>query len=39
MGKFLCTASGNPTVVVKFMPGAGSTKSNWFQEQKHRTVP
>ena len=27
---------GNPTVVVKFMPGAGSTKgANWFQEQKH----
>ncbi len=26
---------GNPTVVVKFMPGAGSTKgANWFQEQK-----
>ncbi|MGI9418852.1 MAG: tricarboxylate transporter [Geminicoccaceae bacterium] len=25
---------GNPTVVVKFMPGAGSTKgANWFQEQ------
>ena len=23
---------GNPTVVVKFMPGAGSTKgANWFQ--------
>lgn len=27
---------GQPTVVVKFMPGAGSTKgANWFQEQKH----
>ena len=27
---------GNPTVVVKFMPGAGSTKgANWFQEQQH----
>lgn len=26
---------GSPTVVVKFMPGAGSTKgANWFQEQK-----
>lgn len=26
---------GNPTVVVKFMPGAGSTKgANWFQGQK-----
>lgn len=25
----------NPTVVVKFMPGAGSTKgANWFQEQE-----
>ncbi|MEM9676543.1 MAG: tricarboxylate transporter [Pseudomonadota bacterium] len=25
---------GNPTVVVKFMPGAGSTKgANWFQRQ------
>jgi tripartite-type tricarboxylate transporter receptor subunit TctC len=25
---------GNPAVVVKFMPGAGSTKgANWFQEQ------
>lgn len=25
---------GNPSVVVKFMPGAGSTKgANWFQEQ------
>ena len=30
------TMSGNPNVVVKFMPGAGSTKgANWFQEQKH----
>lgn len=28
---------GKPTVVVKFMPGAGSTKgANWFQEQKHK---
>ena len=28
---------GNPTVVVKFMPGAGSTKgANWFQEQTHK---
>ncbi len=28
---------GNPTVVVKFMPGAGSTKgANWFQNQKHK---
>jgi tripartite-type tricarboxylate transporter receptor subunit TctC len=28
---------GNPTVVVKFMPGAGSTKgANWFQEQSHK---
>ncbi|MEC9198482.1 MAG: tricarboxylate transporter [Pseudomonadota bacterium] len=28
---------GQPTVVVKFMPGAGSTKgANWFQEQKHK---
>ena len=28
---------GNPTVVVKFMPGAGSTKgANWFQRQKNR---
>ena len=28
--------AGNPNVVVKFMPGAGSTKgANWFQEQKH----
>lgn len=27
---------GNPTVVVSFMPGAGSTKgANWFQEQEH----
>jgi len=27
---------GEPTVVVKFMPGAGSTKgANWFQEQKY----
>ncbi len=27
---------GNPTVVVKFMPGAGSTKgANWFQDQEH----
>ena len=27
---------GQPTVVVKFMPGAGSTKgANWFQGQKH----
>lgn len=27
---------GNPNVVVKFMPGAGSTKgANWFQEQTH----
>ena len=27
---------GNPNVVVKFMPGAGSTKgANWFQEQNH----
>ncbi|MBO9466502.1 tricarboxylate transporter [Tropicibacter sp. R15_0] len=26
---------GQPTVVVKFMPGAGSTKgANWFQKQK-----
>ena len=26
---------GNPAVVVKFMPGAGSTKgANWFQEQQ-----
>ncbi len=26
---------GNPTVVVKFMPGAGSTKgANWFQKEK-----
>ena len=28
---------GNPTVVVKFMPGAGSTKgANWFDEQKYK---
>lgn len=28
---------GNPTVVVKFMPGAGSTKgANWFQNQKYK---
>ena len=28
---------GNPSVVVKFMPGAGSTKgANWFQGQRHR---
>lgn len=27
---------GRPTVVVKFMPGAGSTKgANWFQEQEY----
>lgn len=27
---------GNPTVVVKYMPGAGSTKgANWFQEQEY----
>ncbi|MFY0690535.1 MAG: tricarboxylate transporter [Paracoccaceae bacterium] len=27
---------GNPTVVVKYMPGAGSTKgANWFQEQSY----
>ncbi|MEM8788447.1 MAG: tricarboxylate transporter [Pseudomonadota bacterium] len=27
---------GNPNVVVKFMPGAGSTKgANWFQEQDY----
>ncbi len=27
---------GQPTVVVKFIPGAGSTKgANWFQEQEH----
>ena len=26
---------GNPTVIVKFRPGAGSTRgANWFQEQK-----
>ena len=25
---------GNPTVIVKYMPGAGSTKgANWFQKQ------
>jgi len=30
------TLKGSPTVVVKFMPGAGSTKgANWFQRQKH----
>ena len=30
------TLPGNPTVVVKFMPGAGSTKgANWFQKQTH----
>lgn len=30
------TLPGNPTVVVKFMPGAGSTRgANWFQEQEH----
>lgn len=30
------TLPGNPSVVVKFMPGAGSTKgANWFQEQKN----
>ncbi len=29
-------APGEPTVVVKFMPGAGSTKgANWFQDQEH----
>lgn len=29
---------GAPTVVVKFMPGAGSTKgANWFQQQKMAT--
>ena len=29
--------AGNPTVVVKFMPGAGSTKgANWFNEQKYK---
>ncbi len=28
---------GKPTVVVKFMPGAGSTKgANWFQDQKYK---
>ena len=28
---------GNPKVVVKFMPGAGSTKgANWFQKQRHK---
>ncbi len=28
---------GEPTVVVKFMPGAGSTKgANWFQKQTHK---
>ncbi len=28
---------GNPTVVVKFMPGAGSTKgANWFQGQSYK---
>lgn len=28
---------GNPTVVVKFMPGAGSTKgANWFQNQSYK---
>lgn len=28
---------GTPTVVVKFMPGAGSTKgANWFQKEKHK---
>jgi len=28
---------GNPTVVVKFKPGAGSTKgANWFQDQNHK---
>ncbi|MEO0678017.1 MAG: tricarboxylate transporter, partial [Pseudomonadota bacterium] len=27
---------GQPTVVVTFMPGAGSTKgANWFQEQEY----
>ncbi|MEM6466416.1 MAG: tricarboxylate transporter, partial [Pseudomonadota bacterium] len=27
---------GTPTVIVKFMPGAGSTKgANWFQREKH----
>lgn len=29
--------AGNPTVVVKFMPGAGSTKgANWFNEQQYK---
>lgn len=28
---------GNPTVVVKFMPGAGSTKgANWFDSQEYK---
>ena len=28
---------GQPTVVVKFMPGAGSTKgANWFQKKKYK---
>lgn len=28
---------GKPTVVVKFMPGAGSTKgANWFQQKKYK---
>lgn len=28
---------GNPTVVVKFMPGAGSTKgANWFEKQRYK---
>lgn len=28
---------GKPNVVVKFMPGAGSTKgANWFQQQRHK---
>ncbi len=28
---------GQPTVVVKFMPGAGSTKgANWFQKQEYK---
>jgi len=28
---------GQPTVVVKFMPGAGSTKgANWFQKRKYK---
>ncbi len=28
---------GKPTVVVKFMPGAGSTKgANWFQKRKYK---